>query len=474
VTLDAEATTSMPADTAWPDNPYLRGMYAPIDDERHDTDLVVHGEVPPGLQGVYLRNGPNPRFAPLGNYHVFDGDGMIHAVDLDGGRARYRNRWVESAGLGAERRAGRALFGGLGEFRLPEPEVMEEVGMMKNTANTNIVRHAGRLLALMEAARPTELDAALHTLGEYDFGGALAGPMTAHPKVDPRTGELLFFGYSPFPPHLRYHVADAEGVLVRTVDIDLPAPVMMHDFVVTARHVVWFDLPAVFDLEAMMAGRPGITWQPDHGARIGVMGRDAQSCDDVTWIEVEPFFVFHFLNGWTTDAGTVVVDGCRAERMNTAFGDEQLDEAVPPTLHRWTIDPTTRTVTTEQLDDRPGDFPRIDDRRTGLANRYGYVAHTRTWDTDTVVFDGVVKHDLDTGSELVHRYGPSAVAGEAVFAPDRDRSAEDDGWLLNLVHDEATDQTSLVILDARDLTEVGAVEIPRRVPFGFHGNWMPT
>jgi carotenoid cleavage dioxygenase-like enzyme len=147
---------------------------------------------------------------------------------------------------------------------------------------------------------------------------------------------------------------------------------------------------------------------------------------------------------------------------------------VPPTLHRWTIDPTARTVTTEQLDDRPGDFPRIDDRRTGLANRYGYVAHTRTWDTDTVVFDGVVKHDLETGTDLVHRYGPHAVAGEAVFAPDPGGTAEDDGWVLDLVHDEAADQSKLVILDARDLTEVAAVEIPRRVPFGFHGNWMPT
>lgn len=456
----------------FPANPYLEGMYAPVRDEIDAVDLPVRGELPAGLQGAFLRNGPNPQFVPLGGYHLFDGDGMIHAVDLTDGQASYRNRWIESRGLLAERRAGHALFGGLSEFRFPDPDVASDVGIMKNTANTNIVRHAGRILALMEAVPPTELGADLATLGEYDFDGRLSGPMTAHPKWDSATGEMLFFGYSPFPPYLRYHVVTRDGALVRTVDIDLPKPVMMHDFVVTDRHVVWFDLPAVFDLDAMMSGGAGISWQPDNGARIGVMPRDATSAEELTWIEVEPFYVFHFLNGWTVDADTVVVDGCRAPRLNIAFGNERLTETIQPTLHRWTIDVAAGVVKPEQLDDRPGDFPRVADAVAGVPNRYGYVTHSTSWESELIHFDGVVKHDFIAGASPVHRYGRDVCAGEAVFAADPDGQAEDDGWLLNFVHDNEADESLFVVLDARDLSEVATVTLPRRVPFGFHGNWL--
>ena len=184
--------------------------------------------------------------------------------------------------------------------------------------------------------------------------------MTAHPKWDPATGELVFFGYSPIPPFLRYHVADADGQLIRSEVIDLPRCVMMHDVVVTQRHVVWFDLPAVFDLERMMAGGASVAWEPEHGARIGVMPRDGGN-DDITWIELDPFFVFHFLNGHDAEDGRIVVDGCRSPRLPVSFDAERITERVEPTLHRWTIDPVAGTVTTTQLDDRFADFPRIND-----------------------------------------------------------------------------------------------------------------
>jgi carotenoid cleavage dioxygenase len=454
-------------------SPYLQGNYAPVHDELDVDDLAVTGHLPEALSGSYLRNGANQAFPPLGRYHLFDGDGMIHAVTLDGGRARYRNRYVRSAGLEAEMRAGRALFGGLSEFSLPEQSVIDEAGIMKNTANTNVIRHAGRILALMEGAGPTELTADLETVGVWDFDGRLHGSMTAHPKWDPASGELLFFGYSPFPPFLRFHVADASGALTHSVDIELPRSVMMHDFVCTERRVVFFDLPAVFDLDAMMSGGTSISWQPQHGARIGVLDRHATS-DEVTWFELDPFFVFHLLNAHD-DGDTVVVDGCRAPRMPTAFGEEVLDEPAQPLLHRWTIDLAAGRVTETPLDDRPGDFPRINLARSGSTNRYGYTAHG-PWDTDLVQFTSVVKYDLESGDSEVHDYGPTCEAGEAVFAPDPDGTAEDDGWLLNFVFDRATGTSELVVVDARDLAgqPVARVHLPRRVPFGFHGNWMPT
>ena len=454
-------------------SPYLQGNFAPVDDELDVADLEVTGTIPDALNGLFLRNGPNQAFAPLGRYHVFDGDGMVHGIYLAEGRARYKNRWIDSIGLQAERRAGHALFGGLSEFTFPDQSVIDEAGIMKNTANTNVIRHGGKILALMEGAPPTELTTELDTIGEWDYEGRLEGSMTAHPKWDPATGELLFFGYSPFPPFIRYHVADAAGTLVRSVDIDLPRSVMMHDFVATEAHVVFFDLPAVFDVEAMMQGGTPISWQPQHGARIGVMPRDGGN-EDVVWFELDPFFVFHFLNGWD-DGDTVVVDGCRAPHMPVAFGADVLSEPAQPTLHRWTMNLATGTVAETQLDDRPGDFPRLNMHRSGMTNRYGYIAHG-PWDTDVVRFNSVVKYDLDAGTSTVHDYGRNAEAGEPVFAPDPHGGAEDDGWLVNFVHDRDTEASELRIVDARDLQAepVARIHLPRRVPFGFHGNWMPS
>jgi carotenoid cleavage dioxygenase-like enzyme len=456
-------------------NPYLTGAYAPVRDELVAHDLVVEGRIPEALQGVYMRNGANPAFPPLTHYHLFDGDGMIHAVELRDGRASYRNRFIESAGLRVEQRVGHAVFGGLGEFVMPPPEIVAEAGFMKNTANTNIVRHADRYFALMEAGKPTELTRELATLGEYDFGGRLSGPMTAHPKWDATTGELLFFGYSPLPPYLKFHVVDASGALTRSIDVELPRPVMMHDFVVTDEHVIFFDLPAVFDIESLLGGGVPIRWEGGLPARIGVLPRDL-SVTVPTWFELDPFYVFHFLDGWTehSSGGTqIVVHGCRADRMPVAFGADSLPEPTPARLHRWTIDLEQSRVTDEPCDEQPGDFPRFNEAHTAR-RRYGYVARSSRWG-QTVQFTEVARHDLQTGSVAVHDYGDRAVVGEAVFAPDPDRDGELDGWLLNLVTDLDTDRAELVIIDAADMEgdPVARVHMPRRVPFGFHGNWMP-
>lgn len=460
---------------AFPDHPYLTGAFEPVHDELVTGDLPVRGQLPPALRGTFLRNGGNPAFPPIGRFHLFDGDGMVHALELADGRACYRNRFVESSGLSAERRAGRALFGGLSDFVMPDPEVVAEAGVIKNTANTHVIGHAARILALMEGCKPTELTAQLETVGEYDFDGALSGPMSAHPKIDPVSGELVFFGYSPHPPYLRYHVADASGRLVHSEPIELPGPVMMHDFAVTERHVVFFDLPAVFDLDAFVGGGTSVSWQPDKGARIGVMPRDGGN-DDIRWIEVEPFYVFHFLNAFDRGDGSVVVDGCRAARLPTAFGDDVLDEPVQPSLHRWHIDPAAGQVHDEAVDDRPVDFPRVSPLVETRPNRFGYTGHASTWDTEIARFDGFVKYDLAEGVSTTHVFGAGVASGEPVFAPDPDDDAEDGGWLLTFVEDLATRMSTVEVVDARhlDAGSVASVELPRRVPFGFHGSWLPA
>ena len=455
---------------------WLQGHYAPVFDELDVADLEVTGQLPAGLRGTFLRNGPNPLFPPLGRYHVFDGDGMVHGLTFDGeGGASYANRWVRNDGFEAEVAAGKALFGGLSDFRFPPDEIFASIGPVKNTSNTHVVRHAGRILTLMEGQGPYELRSDLSTVGRYDFGGALEGSMTAHPKEDPVTGELVFFGYSPIAPYLRVHTAAADGTLTWSTIVELPGPVMMHDFVITATRVVIFDLPAAFDVHALVKGDPGIYWAPERGARIGLLDRGAPG-DTVQWIDVDPFWVFHFLNAHDADdgSGAIEVVGCRTERLNTSFGDEELDQPYRPNLYHWRIDPVAGTLTSTQLDDRPTDFPRLNESRTGLAYRYGYTGSTAKWNEGEAIFDGVIKHDLQTGASEVHRYGPNQVCGETVFAADPASADEDGGWLLNFVHDLTTDRSSVVVLDAATVVEVARVQLPRRVPFGFHGSFLPA
>lgn len=461
-------------------SPFLQGNWAPVPDEICVTDLPVSGHLPPALNGTYVRNGANPAFEPLGGYHPFLGDGMVHAVVLDGGRARlYRNRWVRTDALAAELAVGRPLYSGATTLAVGDPEQPDGSPFMKNPANTHVIRHGGRILALCEAGPPWELTPDLATVGAHDFGGRLAGAMTAHPKVDPGSGELLFFGYSPLAPYLRYHVADVAGCLVRSEDIDLRAPVMMHDFVCTADHVVFLDAPAVMDL-----ADPSqlISWQPERGARIGVMPRSGGN-EDVVWVEVEPCFVFHFMNAWS-EGDVVSFDACRMGSLDFGLGASGPGSSAgppaadpTPRLHRFSVDLAARTARVDQLDDRPADFPRVPDDRAGPPNRYGYAATLERpmAPTDILGFDAIIRYDLEAGTSSVATMS-GQVVGEGVFVADPEGQDEQDGWVLTLAWDRATDRSDLVVLDARDLAAgpLARAHLPRRVPYGFHGSWLPA
>jgi carotenoid cleavage dioxygenase len=445
-----------------------------VDDELDVHDLAVTGEIPAQLSGVYMRNGANPQFAPLGRYHWFDGDGMIHAVYLDGGTARYRNRWVETPGLLHEREAGAALFGGILNFQFPPAELIEECGIFKNAANTNIVAHANKFLALWEGGFPTEITRELESKGLWDFDGKLVGAMTAHPKWCPETGELLFFGYDPVagPPFLRYHVADAAGALTHSAVIELPRGVMMHDFLTTRNHSLFFDLPAVIAMDG------GDMWQPQHGARIGVIPRHGTNVD-VRWFDIDPCYVFHFLNAW--EVGDVITAyGCRMPSIDLDFEGREDDLADLMTMQgvglaKWTIDLAAGTCTEELVNDLRSDFPRLHDDLLGLPQRWGYASATLDGPM-TIGFNGLVRYDLDTGADLTYAFGAGTVIGEAVFAADPTGSSEQDGWLMVYATDKAEGTTDFCIIDARDMASgpVARVHLPRRVPAGFHGNWMPA
>lgn len=455
-------------------HPYLSGSLAPVSEEIDAVDLPVTGEVPEALNGVFLRNGPNPMFTPRGDYHVFDGDGMLHGLWLGEGAARrYRNRWVDTEWLEVDRRLGRACFGGMADFDPVAEEAKRDVGPIKNVANTHVVRHAGRILCLWEVGAPHEVTVDLETVGPYDFAGELGASMTAHPHIDPATGDMLFFGYGMFPPYLTFYRADATGAIVERAEIDLPAPVMMHDFVITENHVAFLDAPAVFDFDRALAGGEAFAWEPERGARIGIFDR-AKGASSIRWYDVDPAYVFHFLNAFE-DGDTIHIDGCRQRELNMGMNEEQQANSVLPNLTRWSVDLGTGKVQEERLDDAMADFPRIDERRTGLRNDVGYLTGwSKEPDIGVGTFDMVSKIDMRTGEKRSFVHGPGRTTGETIFAPDPGRSAEDAGWLMSYVHDAATDRSDVVILDAEDPSAgpVATVHLPQRVPFGFHGSWL--
>jgi carotenoid cleavage dioxygenase len=441
---------------------YTQGNFAPVDAESTFTDLLVTGTIPPALAGRYVRTGPNPLTAPDGDYHLFMGTGMIHGVDLHGGRARwYRNRWVRTSEVSAH----------LGETPVPR----EEGGWYEGNGNTNVFHHAGRIWAVTEGSLPFELTGELDTVAARNFGGPLPGGINAHPKFDPDTNEMHVLSYGFDAPFLRYHVVDTAGRLVRTTDIDLPASVMVHDLGLTATRLVLFDLPVLFDLDMALAGRPlPFRWAPENGARVGIMGRLGTGADTV-WVDVEPCYVYHPLNAYD-DGDRVVID---VAVHHSAFADDAGTPIGDPVMQRWTIDPGGRKVLTEVIDERGAEFPRADERLTGHRHRYGYTVALRPGDFAAgealgANGGGLRKHDLVAGTTTELDMGPGRVAGEAVFVPASPTAGEDEGWLIAYVHDAARGATDLVVIDAHDFgPPVASVHLPVRVPMGFHGNWVP-
>ena len=438
---------------------FRTGNYAPVHDELTAFDLPVQGRIPAELNGWYLRNGPNAR---TGAAHWCVGDGMVHGVRLENGRAAwYRNRWVRTESF--ENPIG--LYNDDGTRNLHS-----------SIANTHVVRHAGKTLALMEFSLPYEISNDLETVGVYDFGGKLTDSMTAHPKICPLTGEMHFFGTGNiFEPHVVYHRADADGRLTINRPIDVPALTMMHDFALTAEHVVFLDLPLVFDLRVALAQQDvrelrdlPYRWDDDYGARLGVLRRD-DPYGPVRWLDIDPCYVFHIANAYdvrSANENSVVLEVVRYPEIWRDSSKFSADAA----LWRWKLNLDTGVVEESQLDDRGVEYPRVDDRLAGAAARYSVAVGS----------DALVRYDLQRGTASEQRFGgggrraPSAPS-EAVFAPAAGESDELAGWYLTYVYDPVADGTDLVVIDASDFEgePVARVRLPRRVPHGFHGNWIP-
>ncbi|MBD2495032.1 carotenoid oxygenase family protein [Nostoc sp. FACHB-280] len=448
-------------------NPYLDGNFAPISAEITAENLQVIGELPPELSGMFVRNGPNPQYSPLGQYHWFDGDGMLHGVRISGGKAVYRNRYVQTQKWQTEHEAGKAIFTGL-----LEPPQTDAPTISRNTANTALVWHSGQLLAVWEAGAPHAIQVPeLKTIGEQTYNDKLVSPFTAHPKVDPITGEMVFFGYSFTPPYLQYGIVSATGELLFTVPIEIPEPVMMHDFAITEDYTIFMDLPLTFNPARIQQGKPMIMFECDRPSRFGILPRHGDN-SKIQWFESPACYVFHTLNAYQ-QGDEVVLIACRMS-STSVLGVNGVDDPDGniPRLHQWRFNLKTGAVSESRLDDIAGEFPRVNENLLGRQTRYGYV--NKSAPTPVPLFDGVIKYDFDHGTSQIHEFGQGRYGGESVFAPRPHATAEDDGWLMTFVHDETANTSELLVMNAQDITgePVARVLIPQRVPYGFHAAWV--
>jgi len=424
---------------------WLRDNFAPTFEERTESDLKVIGQIPESLQGTLLRNGANPQSGE--SAHWFLGNGMLHGVRIEAGQAKwYRNRYVKTP-----------------LYLKPDGDVMDGLGdMTMSAANTNVIHHAGKIMALEEGHWPFVVSNELETVGPNNYGGKLEGAMTAHPKICPETGELLAFSYGMTPPYLTYLRASASGELLQTEQIEVPGATMIHDFNVTRNFVIFMDLPAVWNFEGMATTGLPILWDESYGARLGVMPRNGGNAD-VVWYEIDPCYVFHPLNAYE-NGDKIVIDVCRMDDTMKP------GSSAPPMLYRWTIDQASGRVTETQLDDRVVDFPRVADAVVGLKHQFGYCA---AFAGSAPYGEGLIKYDLEAGTSE-YRHLDGGQASEAVFVKDPTASGEDGGFLLSYVYQPEIDQSEVLILNAQDMLgePVARIQIPARVPAGFHGNWI--
>lgn len=429
-----------------PVSPFLLGAFAPVYWESTVPRLKIHGRLPAALDGLFTQIGPNPvrppRHTDVGRYQWFRQDGMVSGIRLRGGQAEwFRNRWIRSTPvtrtLGESRTPGRRRF-------------------PIDTVHTNVVAHGGLLLALVETGcTPVRLDSELATLAYDDLHGALPRGASAHPRVDPRTGELHAVVYSPLHTWAEYTVLSPAGALRSRRRFPLGGRPMLHDIALTDKHVVFFDLPVRFRFPAAVRGRFPYAWDEAHQARIGVLPRDGNT--DVRWFDIPPCFVFHTVTAVESDE-KIELRAIRYPRLFDAGSADPFSHGGQ--LWQWVIDLHHGTVVERQLDDRLQELPRVDPDAFTHGARYHYaVTADTTGNVAAHVPEALLRHDSHTAVTELRRGRPATVPSEAVFVPDPAARPTDTapmpgdeqpGWVLYFCFDERAGTSELVVVDTRD------------------------
>ena len=437
---------------------WQQGNFRPVAEEVTETNLKVEGSIPPELSGLYVRNGTNSSSGI--SDHFFGGDGMLHGVRLEGGQAKwYRNRYVDTPVYRKES----------GGFGAPKPEA--------TTSAVSLLYHGGELMSLGEFGYPYLIDPNdLSTKGVFNYDGKLPGNMTAHPRIDPVTGELLFFGYNVTKPYLTYMRADAAGNMLQVEPIEMTGPSMVHDFAVTDKHVVFMEMPVRFSwLSAVSGSGLPFKWDDSAPCRFGVMPRTGTNAD-VKWFDVPTCFIFHIMNSFE-QGDEVIVDAARYDNL---WVKNSHDFFHPAHLSRFSMNMKTGKTSVETLNEHSMEFPQVNRDYWTKDYRYGYsLVVDEVNDTPELIDkseSGIRKYDVKTGETDSYLPGPSLTPGEAVFiAAGESGGAEDDGYLASYVFDKNTDTSAFCLFDATKVSAgpIAKIQLPVRVPVGFHGEWVP-
>jgi carotenoid cleavage dioxygenase len=460
--------------------PHLTGTFAPIFDELTLEDLPVEGEIPKDLNGVYLRNGPNPHFEPKGTHHYFDGEGMLHAGEFRGGKFTYRNKWVRTEGWLKNTAAGEELhWGVMNSVKGSEDKPMNDV------ANTDVIGHGGKaVLSWYLAGIPYLVDPiTLETIRpapEY-----VSGPgngMSAHCKVDEHTGDLLFFDYFTQKPHMSYGVVSADGKLTHHVPIELPGDRLMHDMGITENYSILHDVPVYHDEAALRAGRHKIIFDASLPIRFGVIPRYGAS-DSIRWFEFSSCFLYHVVNCWE-EGDEIVMVACRympARKADGSIDEERTAKMIgglemDARLWRYRMNLKTGETREECLnEDHNVEFPTYNSLDTGRYTQWAYLVDH---DPGMLRWTGIRKFDTDTG-ESVGEWSDGhehCWYSEPWFAPADHPDSEDHGYVVTFCWNDDTRIQELQVFDARKISDgpVARVKLPRRVPPGFHACWMKS
>ena len=466
--------------------PTLTRGFAPIDQEITVDLTDIEGQVPSDLSGVYVRNGPNRRYAAPGRYHWFDGDGMLHAVRFDRGRVRYQNRWIQTESLGEEIAADSALWQGVKDPpRADRPDMP-----LKNTSNTDVKFYAGALVSMwyLGGAVYRSDPEDLRTLGKLDLDPRLAGlPISAHSKVDERTGEFVFFAYGKTAPYMHYGVMDRQGALKTFMPVDLTGPRLPHDMAMTANYSILHDLPLFHDPDALAAGRHKLKFHAELPSRFGVVPRHGAP-DQIRWFEASPTYMYHVANSWEEDDGRggieIVMVGTPFRLPRTRGGE--IDAAnfpkMPATLehdfllYEWRFNLRTGETHERILDDIVNqEFPVINSWMQGHKTRYVWnTLMARSNRAEDPRFCGLTRCDLQKNTCQTYHAGVGKWFSEAPFAPKDNWQTEDDGYLVGFMWDDDREASFVTIFDAKDVGQgpIAKIRVPQRVPNGFHATWI--
>jgi len=462
-------------------HPYLNGAWTPQHEEVNADDLdAIEGKIPTDIDGIYLRNTENQIHQPLGRFHPFDGDGMIHQIDLHGGRASYRNRFVRTRGFAAEQEAGGSLWGGLADpVQLALRPGFGAHGSLKDSSSTDVVVHAGKALSTFyQCGEGYRLDPA--TLEQHGVEGWVPiDGISAHARVDENTGELMFFNYSKHAPYVHYGVVDRDNRLVTYIPIATPGPRLPHDMAFTEHYSIINDMPLFWDSELLKRNIHAVRMHDGVPTRFAIVPRHGRA-EDVRWFEAAPTYVLHWVNAYE-DGDEVVLDGYFQENpmpppnKDALPGFEHmmayLDEhSFKSKLHRWRFNMADGTTREERLDDRIMEFGTINRRFAGRKYRYVYNSLSKPgW----FLFTGIVKKDVLSGESWTYELAPGRYASEAPFAPRIGAVAEDDGYLISFITDENAGTSECILLDAQHI-EAGPVcriALPHKLCSGTHAFW---